>query len=44
MRVRDVGASPRHFWRRVPLVLLMVRVVDSMVLLMLMVLPGLGAL
>ena len=29
-----VGAAPRHSWRRVPLVLLMVRVVDVMVLLM----------
>ena len=40
----DVGASPRHSWWRVPLVLLMVRVVDVMVLLMLMVLPRVGAL
>ena len=29
-----VGAAPRHSWRRVPLVLLMVRVVDVMMLLM----------
>ena len=35
----DVGASPCHSWRRVPLVLLMMRVVDVMVLLMLMALP-----
>ena len=40
----DVGSSPRHSWRRVPLVLLIVRVVDVMVLLMLMVLPRVGAL
>ena len=33
-----VGAAPRHSWRRVPLVLLMVRVVDVMVLFMPMVL------
>ena len=40
----DVGASPRHSWQRVPLVLLMVRVVDVMVLLMLMMLPEVQAL
>ena len=40
----DVGASPRHSWQRVPLVLLMVRVVDAMVLCMLMVLTRVGAL
>ena len=33
-----VQAAPRHSWRRMPLVLLMVRVVDVMVLLMPMVL------
>ena len=33
-----VGAAHHHSWRRVPLVLLMVRVVDVMVLLMQMVL------
>ena len=37
----EVGASPRHSWQRVLLVLLMLRVVDVMVLLMLMVLPRL---
>ena len=30
---RVVGASPRHSWRRLPLVLVMVRVVDVIVLL-----------
>ena len=40
MWVSDVGVSPHHSWRRVPLVLLLVRVVDVMVLLMLLVLPG----
>ena len=40
----DVEASPRHSWWRVPVVLLMVRVVDVMVLLLLMVLPRVGAL
>ena len=33
-----VGAAPRHSWRRVPMILLMVRVMDVMVSLMLMVL------
>ena len=33
-----VGAAPRHSWQRVPLVLLMVRVMDVRVLLMPMVL------
>ena len=40
MRFPDVGVSPRHSWRRVPLVLVLVRVVDVMVFLMLLVLPG----
>ena len=44
MRVRDVGASPRHYWRRALLVLLMVRVEDVLVLLMLMLPPGVGVL
>ena len=39
MRVREVGVSPRHSWQRVPLGLLLVRVVDVMVVLMLLVLP-----
>ena len=41
MRLRAVGLSPRHSWRRVPLVSLLVRVVDLLVLLWLLVLPGL---
>ena len=40
----DVGASPRDSWRRVPLVLLIMGLVDVMVLFMLMVLPKVGAL
>ena len=40
MLFRDVGVSPRHSWRRVPLVLLLVRVLHVIVLLMLLVLPG----
>ena len=40
MRRRVVGLSPRHSWQRVPLVSLLVRVVDVMVLLWLLVLPG----
>ena len=40
MWLRVVGLSPRHSWRRVPLVLLLVRVVDVMVLLWLFLLPG----
>ena len=40
----DAGASSRHSGQRVPLVLLMVRVVYVMVLMTLMVLPRVGAL
>ena len=40
MRVPDVGVSPGHSWPRMPLLLLLVRVVDMMVLLMLLVRPG----
>ena len=40
MRHRLVGLSPRHSWQRVPLVSLLVRSVDVMVLLWLLVLPG----
>ena len=43
MRVRVVGVSPRHSWRRVPLMQLLVRVLDVMVLLTLMVVPGVVA-
>ena len=43
MRVRDVGVSHRYSWRRVPLVLLLVKVVDVMVLLTLMGPPGVVA-
>ena len=39
VRVLDVGVSPRPSWRRLPLVLLLVGVVDVMVSLMLLVLP-----
>ena len=39
MRLRVVGLSPCHSWRRVPLVSLLVRVVDVIVLLWLLVLP-----
>ena len=38
LAVSGVGAASRHSWRRVPLVLFVVRVVDMMVLLMWMVL------
>ena len=38
MAASRVGAVPRRLWRRVPLLLLIVRVVDVMVLLMPMVL------
>ena len=40
MRLRVVGLSPCHSWGGVPLVSLLVRVVDVMVLLWLLVLPG----
>ena len=40
MRLRVVGLSPRPSWRRVPLVSLLVRVVDFLLLLWLLVLPG----
>ena len=40
MRLRVAGLSPRHSWRRVPLVSLLVRVGDVMVLLWFLVLPG----
>ena len=40
MRLCVVGLFPRHSWRRVPLVSLLLRVVDVMVLLWLLVLPG----
>ena len=40
MRLRVVRVSPCHSWRGVPLVSLLVRVVDVMVLLWLFVLPG----
>ena len=40
VRLRVVALSPRHSWWRVPLVSLLVRVVDVMVLLWLFVLPG----
>ena len=40
MRLRVVGLSFCHCWRTVPLVSLLVRVVDVMVLLWLLLLPG----
>ena len=40
MPVRDIGVSPHHSTQRVPLVLLLVRLVDVIVLLMLLVLSG----
>ena len=40
MRLLFVGLSPCHSWQRVPLVSLLVRVVDVMVLLWSLVLPG----
>ena len=40
MGLRVVGFSPRHSWLRVLLVSLLGRVVDVMVLLWLLVLPG----